>query len=533
MKCYKLDTKQSYAVKIMRAKCIIDDEIKTLSACQGHTNIVNIIDVLRDEAYVYIVMELLEGGELLQRIKECANFSEAQASTYFRQIVMAVNHMHNKNIVHRDLKPENIIFVKKDSDILKIVDFGFAKEDGGLTSPCYTLNYAAPEVLDANESNKGYSKSCDLWSLGVILYTMLCGHPPFLPKGNHNLNQTEYVKSIVERIRRGSIDTDSREWRLVSRKAKNLVRGLLSVNTDERINMRQLLNHAWFDVTSSDQKNSLYGPKSRVNIELTRMYDAFTQAQRQGFRLQEVSNAKLAQRRRHKKSYTTAKPDVSQHRSESNGESTTSELGRSKSSSGMAVSDQYTRSLSTTSNSDIEIVGVSNVKNLIQPARLKKFSSTINISDDSNEPTLTKDPSISHLIADNELVDFEGFSERDIKLNHEKLVTMDKKMESLCLILKNRNLLTDNSVEHITNVEIPPKQSKHSPKATTSRKTRRTGKQKSKSNQTDDSEPNAKRTRYNMIETTYEPMKFNSGPMTRSRKRREELLGIPPDLILS
>lgn len=173
-------------------------------------------DVLYDEAHTYIVMELLRGGELLQRIRHQQYFSEAQAARLWRQLVDGVYHIHTNGVVHRDLKPEvgalvsyysecvktgisqpffhdfmqqNLLFESTDGDAqLKIADFGFARlrpePQQLLLTPCFTLHYAAPEVLrtafkpskpvihlagSSEESGGGYDESCDLWSLGVIL----------------------------------------------------------------------------------------------------------------------------------------------------------------------------------------------------------------------------------------------------------------------------------------------------------------------------------------------------------------------------
>lgn len=116
-------------------------------------------------------MELLQGGELLDRIRRKKRFTETEASKIMRELVSALHFMHSRGVVHRDLKPENLLFTEETDDaVIKIVDFGFVRlkqESETMHTPCFTLHYAAPEVL--NQRAAGYNENCDLWSLGVIL----------------------------------------------------------------------------------------------------------------------------------------------------------------------------------------------------------------------------------------------------------------------------------------------------------------------------------------------------------------------------
>ena len=179
-RCVKIDTEEEFAVKIISRKVDAVREIRLLEICQGHPGVVKLIEVLQDDCHTYLVMELLKGGELFRRIRSKKRFTESEAASIMNQLVSVVSYMHNIGVVHRDLKPENLLFDTDCDDPakpaqIKVVDFGFARLkpelDSGMLTPCFTLQYAAPEVLEiaVRSSQEGYNESCDLWSLGVIL----------------------------------------------------------------------------------------------------------------------------------------------------------------------------------------------------------------------------------------------------------------------------------------------------------------------------------------------------------------------------
>ncbi|KFM65578.1 Ribosomal protein S6 kinase alpha-5, partial [Stegodyphus mimosarum] len=316
-KCVNKKTQLEYAVKIVSRRIDSSREIQLLKLCQGHPNIVNLYEVYQDDTHTYIVLELLKGGELLDRIRKKDKFTEKEANRIFRHLVSAVNSMHAHGVVHRDLKPENLLFVdSSENAIVKIVDFGFARlmptDNQRMNSPCFTLQYAAPEVLKQTfptPGNNGYSEACDLWSLGVILYTMLSGKTPF-----QTYSREASAAAIMQRIREGEFSFTGPQWDVVSQEAKEVIQGLLTVDPHQRLTMPQLRLHPWVQapklitysstpLMTPDVLSSLTSPRVAETV-LNATMDAFHKATRDGFRLQDVSAAPLAQRRKQKKSST-------------------------------------------------------------------------------------------------------------------------------------------------------------------------------------------------------------------------------------
>ncbi|XP_052510217.1 MAP kinase-activated protein kinase 2 isoform X2 [Budorcas taxicolor] len=209
-------------------------------------HIVRIVDVYENlyagRKCLLIVMECLDGGELFSRIQDRGDqaFTEREASEIMKSIGEAIQYLHSINIAHRDVKPENLLYTsKRPNAILKLTDFGFAKETtshNSLTTPCYTPYYVAPEVLGPEK----YDKSCDMWSLGVIMYILLCGYPPFY--SNHGLAISPGMKS---RIRMGQYEFPNPEWSEVSEEVKMLIRNLLKTEPTQRMAITEFMNHPW------------------------------------------------------------------------------------------------------------------------------------------------------------------------------------------------------------------------------------------------------------------------------------------------
>jgi calcium/calmodulin-dependent protein kinase I len=214
-----------------------------------HPNIVSLLDVFEDNDRVYLIMELMNGGELFDRI--CNDFpngySEKQSSVLIKKIIEAVKYLHDKGIIHRDLKPENLLFSspdKYDAEI-KISDFGLAKIWSGdmlVKTACGSPNYVAPEVL-LNDMH-GYSFACDMWSVGVVLYVLLCGFCPFFD---------ECTPALFASITSGNYSFPSPPWDSISEDAKDLVRRLLLVDPNKRYTPEQALNHQWIVNNTMDQ----------------------------------------------------------------------------------------------------------------------------------------------------------------------------------------------------------------------------------------------------------------------------------------
>ncbi|GFO06626.1 calcium/calmodulin-dependent protein kinase type iv-like [Plakobranchus ocellatus] len=237
-KCTLKGTDQAWAVKIMDKRM----EHKTVMAEVGillrldHPNIVRMREVFESLDHVYIVLELVTGSDLFERIVTQQYYSEEQAAIAVKDIITAVEYLHNHDVVHRDLKPENILYENLSQDSrLKIADFGLStivSNKVSLVTVCGTPAYCAPEVL----KGQNYNKQCDMWSVGVIAYILLCGYEPFFAEND---------AVMFKRILKGEFKFDSPWWDDVSDNAKDLVRKLLVVNPQKRLTPSAALKHVW------------------------------------------------------------------------------------------------------------------------------------------------------------------------------------------------------------------------------------------------------------------------------------------------
>lgn len=239
---HRSDSTVSYAVKCVNRKKLSEedeaallDEVDILMEMK-HLHIIRLYDFFTEPSTYYLVMEQMSGGELFDRIVAKAYYNEKEARDTCKIILEAVGYMHQNNVAHRDLKPENLLLLSKDDDsAVKIADFGFAKkvfEENSLTTQCGTPGYVAPEILEGTP----YDHRADMWSVGVILYILLGGYPPFIESTQRDL---------FRKIRRGEYEFHEEYWGTVSSEAKDLISSLLTVKASKRLDAAQALQNPW------------------------------------------------------------------------------------------------------------------------------------------------------------------------------------------------------------------------------------------------------------------------------------------------
>lgn len=265
LRCRDNETGKEYAVKVVNAAHDVANEIESLRVCQDNQNIVTLIENLEDENYKYIVLEILRGGELFSEIRQRKQFSESKAKTYFKQLVNAVKFMHSKKIIHRDLKPENIMFMKN-ADQLKIVDFGFAcRKSSKEMLPRFTLDYASPESF----SKGTVDESQDIWSLGAILYTMLCGNSPFTPlEYSEHLDEKQRKKLQMDKILKGNFNKSGVNWDRLSPEVTELIKNMLCVKAKDRMSIEQISSHKWLSEPKTNNHMEIPLHSSLNNIDI-------------------------------------------------------------------------------------------------------------------------------------------------------------------------------------------------------------------------------------------------------------------------
>lgn len=206
--------------------------------------VVNLLTTFQDTKNLYLVMEYVKGGEMFFHLRKAGRFTDEVARFYAAEIVLTWEHLHSKNIIYRDLKPENLLI--SETGHIKVTDFGFAKKiDQRTWTVCGTPEYLAPEII----LSKGYGKPVDWWALGVLIYEMLVGYPPFYDDDPYEI----YEKIVAGKVKFPSFMKPS---------AKDLISNLLQIDLSKRYgNLKDgvddIKNHKWFEGIDWNQMSSL------------------------------------------------------------------------------------------------------------------------------------------------------------------------------------------------------------------------------------------------------------------------------------
>uniref|UniRef100_A0A672Z2C9 Serine/threonine-protein kinase DCLK2 n=1 Tax=Sphaeramia orbicularis TaxID=375764 RepID=A0A672Z2C9_9TELE len=240
--CVERSTGKEFALKIIdKAKCtgkehLIENEVAVLRKVK-HPNIIMLIEEVDTPSELYLVMELVKGGDLFDAITSSAKYTERDASIMVYNLAGALKYLHSMNIVHRDIKPENLLVFEfpDGTKSLKLGDFGLATVvEGPLYTVCGTPTYVAPEII----SESGYGLKVDIWAAGVITYILLCGFPPFRSESN-------LQEDLFDQILLGHLDFPSPFWDNITDSAKELIGKMLQVNVEARYTAHDVLSHPW------------------------------------------------------------------------------------------------------------------------------------------------------------------------------------------------------------------------------------------------------------------------------------------------
>lgn len=232
----KLEAKHENAKLDDILAALVYREADLLQHLSGHPGIVSFKGVYGDDdsECFHLVMELCSGGDLLTQMRKVGRYSESQAASMLKELVLAIKHCHNKGVAHRDIKAENILLSASGS--IKLSDFGLAaiiSNGQKMSSYCGSPVYMAPEVLSGN-----YCQKVDIWSAGVLLYAFLFGVLPFEIEGDSR-------EEIGEEYKKVNLEFSGEIWDSVSAPAQDLIRRMLSRDVSSRMTADQVLTHPW------------------------------------------------------------------------------------------------------------------------------------------------------------------------------------------------------------------------------------------------------------------------------------------------
>lgn len=264
------ETRKQVAVKCIAKASLSAQDVQSLKqeaeimATLDHANLVPLLDYYEEERYYYLVTPLCTGGELFFDLVKRKSYTEEDARVVMRKLASAIRYLHARGIVHRDLKPENILLKSSAPGAeVMIADFGFARSMSGSRrgTACGTPGYVAPEVVQGLP----YGAEVDCWSLGVILFILLCGYPPF-PGANH--------AAILAKVVHADYAFTSPAWDHVSAEAKDLVTKLLNVNREQRLSAEGILSHPWMMLPVLDDAEDDENDEQKTSSERSTLLPA-------------------------------------------------------------------------------------------------------------------------------------------------------------------------------------------------------------------------------------------------------------------
>ncbi|KAJ7316653.1 hypothetical protein JRQ81_002815 [Phrynocephalus forsythii] len=232
-----------------------------------HPNILQLVDVYVTRKEYFLFLELATGREVFDWILDQGYYSERDTSNVIRQVLEAVAYLHSLKIVHRNLKLENLVYYNrlKNSKIV-ISDFHLAKlENGLIKEPCGTPEYLAPEVV----GRQRYGRPVDCWAIGVIMYILLSGNPPFYEEMDED-DYENHDKNLFRKILAGDYEFDPPYWDDISQAAKDLVARLMEVDQDQRITAEEAISHEWISGNAASDKNIKDGVCAQIEKNFAR-----------------------------------------------------------------------------------------------------------------------------------------------------------------------------------------------------------------------------------------------------------------------